>query len=58
MLMSQGNGIAAANAIKDGHLSVDLRRSSPGFFDRFARKEGRRFRAAYTFPNADEDEAA
>jgi bicarbonate transport system substrate-binding protein len=55
MLMSQGNGIAAANAIKDGNLSVDLRRSSPGFFDRFARKEGRRFRAAYTFPKANQE---
>jgi bicarbonate transport system substrate-binding protein len=25
MLMSQGNGIAAANAVKDGNLSVDLK---------------------------------
>jgi bicarbonate transport system substrate-binding protein len=55
MLMSQGNGIAAANAVKDGNLSVDLRRSSPGFFDSFAKKEGRRFRAAYTFPRANQE---
>jgi bicarbonate transport system substrate-binding protein len=55
MLMSQGNGIAASNAVKDGHLSLDLRTSSPGFFQRFSQKEGRQFRAAYTFPKANQD---
>jgi bicarbonate transport system substrate-binding protein len=55
MLMSQGNGIAAANTVKDGNLSIDLRSSSPGFFDAFARKEGRRFRAAYSFPKANQE---
>jgi bicarbonate transport system substrate-binding protein len=55
MLMSQGNGIAAANTVKDGNLSVDLKASSPGFFEQFNKKEGRKFRATYTFPNANQD---
>jgi len=55
MLMSQGNGIAAANSVKDGNLSVDLRTSSPGFFQRFSQMKGRKFRAAYTFPRANQD---
>jgi len=55
MLMSQGNGIAAANSVKDGNLSVDLRKTSPGFFQRFSQKEGRKFRASYTFPKANQD---
>ena len=55
MLMSQGNGIAAANAVKDGNLSVDLKTSSPGYFDRFSQKQGRKFRAAYTFPKANQE---
>ena len=55
MLMSQGNGIAAANSVKDGNLTVDLKTSSPGFFQTFNQKEGRRFRATYTFPKANQD---
>ena len=55
MLMSQGNGIAAANSVNDGNLSVDLKASSPGFFRAFNTKEGRKFRAAYTFPKANQD---
>jgi bicarbonate transport system substrate-binding protein len=55
MLMSQGNGIAAANAVKDGNLSVDLKKTSPGFFDKFNQKEGRKFRAAYTFAKANQE---
>jgi bicarbonate transport system substrate-binding protein len=55
MLMSQGNGIAAANAVKDGNLSVDLRKSSPGFFDAFAKKNGSKFKASYTFPKANQE---
>ena len=55
MLMSQGNGIAAANSVKDGNLSVDLKTSSPGFFEKFNQKEGRKFRAAYTFPKANQE---
>jgi bicarbonate transport system substrate-binding protein len=55
MLMSQGNAIAAANSVKDGNLSVDLKTSSPDFFQRFKQERGRRFRAAYTFPRANQD---
>lgn len=55
MLMSQGNGIAAANSVKDANLSVNLTNSSPGFFARFEDREGRRFRAAYSFPKANQD---
>jgi bicarbonate transport system substrate-binding protein len=55
MLMSQGNGIAAANTVRDGNLSLDLRSSSPGFFQRFSQKEGRKFRASYSFPRANQD---
>ena len=55
MLMSQGNGIAAANTVKDGNLTVDLKASSPGFFQAFNKKEGRKFRATYTFSRANQD---
>ncbi len=55
MLMSQGNGIAAAESVKDANLSVDLKKSSPGFFETFNQKEGRKFRAAYTFPKANQE---
>ncbi|MCT0198448.1 ABC transporter substrate-binding protein [Synechococcus sp. CS-1325] len=55
MLMSQGNGIAAANAVKDGNLSVDLKKTSPGFFDDFAKKTGNKFKASYTFPKANQE---
>jgi bicarbonate transport system substrate-binding protein len=55
MLMSQGNGIAAANTVRDGNLSVDLKASSPGFFQGFQQKQGRKFRATYTFPRANQD---
>jgi bicarbonate transport system substrate-binding protein len=55
MLMSQGNGIAAANSVRDGNLSADLKASSPGFFAKFNQKEGRKFRATYTFPKANQD---
>ncbi|MEB3318793.1 MAG: CmpA/NrtA family ABC transporter substrate-binding protein [Cyanobacteriota bacterium] len=55
MLMSQGNGFAASNAVKDGNLSIDLKKSSPGFFEKFNQREGRKFRAAYTFPKANQE---
>jgi len=55
MLMSQGNGIAASNSVKNGNLSVDLKTSSPGFFDQFSQKHGRKFKAAYTFPKANQE---
>ena len=55
MLMSQGNGIAAGNNVKPANLSVNLRQTSPGFFEAFNKKEGRRFRASYTFPKANQE---
>jgi bicarbonate transport system substrate-binding protein len=55
MLMSQGNGIAASNSVKDGNLSVDLKTSSPGYFDAFAKKTGSKFKASYTFPKANQE---
>jgi bicarbonate transport system substrate-binding protein len=55
MLMSQGNGIAASNSVKDGNLSLNLRQTSPGFFEKFNAKEGRKFRAAYTFSKANQE---
>ncbi len=55
MLMSQGNGIAASNAVKDGNLSINLKTTSPGYFETFAQKEGRKFKAAYTFAKANQE---
>jgi bicarbonate transport system substrate-binding protein len=55
MLMSQGNGIAAANTVRDGNLSIDLKTTSPSFFASFNKKQGRKFRAAYSFPKANQD---
>jgi len=55
MLMSQGNGIAAANSVRDGNLSLNLKTSSPGYFEKFQAKNGRRFRAAYTFTKANQE---
>ena len=54
MLMSQGNGIAAANSVRGAQLSANVKESAT-FFQDFARKEGRKFRAAYTFPKANQD---
>jgi bicarbonate transport system substrate-binding protein len=54
MLMSQGNGIAASTSIKDAKLGTDLKPAAP-FFKSFSQKEGRKFRAAYTFPKANQD---
>ncbi len=55
MLMSQGNGIAASNSVKDGNLSINFKTSSPGYFESFSKKQGRKFKAAYTFPKANQE---
>jgi bicarbonate transport system substrate-binding protein len=55
MLMSQGNGIAAAEAVRDGNLTADLKTSSPGYFAAFNQREGRKFRASYSFPKANQE---
>jgi hypothetical protein len=52
--MSQGNGIAAANSVKDANLSYDLKGKSE-YFANFQKQQGRKFRSAYTFPNANQD---
>lgn len=54
MLMSQGNGIAAAERVKGADLGLNLQPSARFFAD-FQRREGRRFRAAYSFPRANQD---
>jgi bicarbonate transport system substrate-binding protein len=54
MLMSQGNGIAASNSVKEAKLTYDLR-SSGSFFKDYAKQEGRKFRASYTFPKANQE---
>ena len=54
MLMSQGNGIAAANSVKDANLSYNLKGKSE-YFANFQKQQGRKFRSAYTFPNANQD---
>lgn len=54
MLMSQGNGVAAANSVKGANLTYDVK-PAVGFFKEFQQKEGRKFRAAYTFPRANQD---
>ena len=54
MLMSQGNGIAAANSVKDANLSYNLKGKSE-YFTNLQKQQGRKFRSAYTFPNANQD---
>lgn len=55
MLMSQGNGIAAANSVREANLSANLNSTSRQYFEQFNKAEGRKFRAAYTFPKANQD---
>jgi len=55
MLMSQGNGIAASNLVKDAKLSINLKQTPTGYFEKFNQKEGRKFKAAYTFPKANQE---
>ncbi len=53
-LISQANGIAISNSLKAENLGLDLS-PSVDVFKRFPEKQGRKFRAAYTFPNANQD---
>ena len=53
-LISQANGIAVSNSLNAENLGLDLSRSVD-VFKRFPEKQGRKFRAAYTFPNANQD---
>ncbi len=54
MLMSQGQGLAASNSVKDANLGTDLKPAA-SFIKDFPQKEKRKFRAAYTFPKANQD---
>ena len=53
-LISQAKAIAVSNSLKDDDLGVD-RSSKVDVFKRFPQKEGRKFRAAHTYPNANQD---
>jgi bicarbonate transport system substrate-binding protein len=53
-LMSQGNGIAASESVRAANLSIDSK-AAASFLREFPKREGRKFRAAYTFPNANQD---
>ncbi|WP_216905298.1 CmpA/NrtA family ABC transporter substrate-binding protein [Synechococcus sp. CCY 0621] len=54
MLMSQGQGLAASNSVKDANLGTDLKPAA-SFIKDFPQTEKRKFRAAYTFPKANQD---
>jgi len=53
-LSSQGNGIAVSNSMKDANLRVNLTPAAPTIIG-FPKTEGRKFRAAHTFPHANQD---
>ncbi|MDM7938397.1 MAG: CmpA/NrtA family ABC transporter substrate-binding protein [Cyanobium sp. CZS 48M] len=53
-LISQGNGIAVSNSLKKANLRVDLTPAAPTILG-FPKTEGRKFRAAHTYPNANQD---
>ncbi len=53
-LSSQGNGVAASNSVKEANLGLDLKQSQ-NFFKDYAKKNGREFKAAYTFPKANQE---
>jgi bicarbonate transport system substrate-binding protein len=50
MLMSQGNGIAPAEAVKSGNLSYDLKKTSPGYFAQFSQKRAESSGRLIPFP--------
>ncbi len=53
-LISQANAIAVSNTLKADDLGVDLS-SKVDVFKRFPQQHGRKFRAAHTYPNANQD---
>lgn len=53
-LSSQGNGIAASNTVKGAELGLNLK-GDRNFFKDYEKKNGREFRAAYTFPKANQE---
>jgi hypothetical protein len=54
MLSSQGNGIVASNSVKKADLGLNTKGDGK-FFKTFEKEKGRKFRAAYTFPKANQD---
>ncbi|KEF41628.1 MAG: bicarbonate-binding protein [Cyanobium sp. CACIAM 14] len=54
MLSSQGNGIVASNNVKKADLGLNTK-GDGAFFKKFEKEKGRKFRAAYTFPKANQD---
>ena len=54
MLSSQGNGIVAAESVKKADLGLNTK-GDGSFFKTFEKQKGRKFRAAYTFPKANQD---
>ena len=54
MLSSQGNGIVGSNSVKKADLGMNTKGDGK-FFQEFETKNKRKFRAAYTFPKANQD---
>lgn len=53
-LSTQGNGIAVANKLKAENLSLNLA-PNRDFILNYPKTNGRKFKASYTFPNANQD---
>ncbi len=53
-LVTQGNGIAVANAHAGKGIGLDVSKAA-GYIKGFAGSQGRKFKAAFTFPNANQD---
>lgn len=53
-LISQANAIAVSNSLEKANLGVDLTPSANAIKE-FPKTEGRKFRAAHTYPNANQD---
>ncbi len=52
-LITQGNGIAVSS--KNAGKGVNLKIADPDYIKAFEKTEGRKFKAAHTFPNANQD---
>ncbi len=52
-LNTQGNGIAIAGSLKGEGISLKIK--DPDFIKSFEKTKGRKFKAAFTFPNANQD---
>lgn len=53
-LVTQGNGIAISNIHKGKGLGLDIS-GAADYIKTFAEKQGRKFKAAHTFPNVNQD---